>query len=145
MCKKYKLPTDREILKTIYEMYASEYPKYIEGEVRGVNDPFVPIDIWEIADKLHAQPELIFGRIYYHLNPKYSYDKVTFYIVSFRDENDNEIIKKSIHFPLLSSILAGLNEERLKFFTPITISFLVFLVAASAVFISGYKVFWLGL
>lgn len=140
MCKKYKLPTDREILKCIYEMYKSEYPKYIEGELIGKNDPYVPIDIWKIADKLNAQPELVFGRIYYHLNRKYSYrdDKdatVNLYILEFRDTNNYPIIKKSIHFPLLASILSGMNDEHSKYYYPFLISIGALIVSFAALLI----------
>ena len=93
----------------------------------------------KLQKKLNAQPELVFGRIYYHLNQKYSYRDadgvlVNLYVLLFRDKNDNVIIEKSIQFPLLSSILAGLNEERMKFITPLTISVFALIFSGLALF-----------
>jgi len=38
-----------------------------------VNDPFVPIDVRAVASRLKTKPELLFGRLYYHLESKHRY------------------------------------------------------------------------
>ena len=40
-----KLPTDREVLQCIFEMYESSFPGSKGTEERGSNDPYVPIDV----------------------------------------------------------------------------------------------------
>jgi hypothetical protein len=58
-----KLPTDREVLKRIYDMYEPSYP----GARPGENDPYVAVDLAAVAARLRCKPELLFGRLYYHL------------------------------------------------------------------------------
>jgi hypothetical protein len=38
------LPTDREVLRCIFEMYESAYPGETNGG-KGVNDPYVPVGL----------------------------------------------------------------------------------------------------
>jgi hypothetical protein len=57
-----KLPTDREVLKRIYDMYEPSYP----GARPGENDPYVAVDLAAVAARLRCKPELLFGRLYYH-------------------------------------------------------------------------------
>jgi hypothetical protein len=108
-----KLPTDREVLRCIYDMYAPEYPKVAAGQVRGENDPYVPIDIRAVAAKLKLQPELVFGRLYYHLDAKHRYKQENGAFVSLFQMN---IQGKwhSVQFPYLASILAGQEQEHRK-------------------------------
>lgn len=108
-----KLPTDREVLRCIYSMYESDYPKVPPGEARGENDPWVPIDIPEIAKRLKSKPGLVFGRLYYHLDAKYRYKQnngslVMLFNLSAPDKGH------SIQFPYLASILAGMEQEHRK-------------------------------
>jgi hypothetical protein len=72
----------------------------------------VPIDIPAIADRFDVDPESIFGRLYYHLDPKYAEPalqgkprKALFTPVAGDDEN-------CVNFPLLEAVLAGLWQER---------------------------------
>jgi hypothetical protein len=46
------LPTDRKILKCIYEMYKAQYPGVPPGAVRGVNDPHIAVDVRAVAERL---------------------------------------------------------------------------------------------
>lgn len=66
-----KLPTDRQVLRCIYEMYESAYPGNSLGQAQGENDPYLPIDIPDVAKRLECKPELLFGRLYYYLDAKY--------------------------------------------------------------------------
>jgi hypothetical protein len=68
-----KLPTDREILKCIFDLYKSDYPGPKGEDGRGANDPFIHIDLTKVSARLDCTPELIFGRLYYHLDAKYRY------------------------------------------------------------------------
>ncbi|MCP4978621.1 MAG: hypothetical protein GY931_20940 [Maribacter sp.] len=62
---------------------------------------------------LHVDKDIIFGRLYYHFEEKYSYQKpneawVNFFLIEFDGD------KHVINFPLLSSVLSGLKEENKK-------------------------------
>ncbi len=72
----------------------------------------VPIDIPKIADEFGVDPNIVFGRLYYHLDPLYGQEedsrgarKVFFAPVAGDDRN-------CVNFPLLEAVLAGLWEQR---------------------------------
>lgn len=65
-----RLPTDREVRKCIFEVYEASYPA--DPETRK-NDPYVPVDLRAVAAKLDCKPELLFVRLYYHLDAKHRY------------------------------------------------------------------------
>jgi hypothetical protein len=72
----------------------------------------VPIDIPAIARRLGVDVDMIFGRLYYHLDPKYGDPafqgrprKALFTPVAGTDEN-------CVNFPLLEAVLARLWQER---------------------------------
>ena len=56
-----KLPTDREILKCIFDLYKSDYPGPKGENGRGANDPFVLIDLTKVAARLDCGTDFIFG------------------------------------------------------------------------------------
>ena len=104
------LPTDREILRCIFEMYESAYPGKESDEVRGKNDPYLPIKVTEVASHIGCSSEMLFGRLYYHLDAKYRYTQ----------DNDAQVHLFSmkvgsemhcVNFPYLAAVLAGKNEE----------------------------------
>jgi len=108
-----KIPSDFDILNTIYTDYYHEFSNYSESKPSRSTKNFVPINLKKIASKLDVDGDIVFGRMYHHLTEKYSYQKaddswVHFFMVNF--ENDHHVI----HFPLLASVLAGLSEERNK-------------------------------
>jgi hypothetical protein len=64
-------PTDFELLTAIYDRHRGEYESALARDAR-LNEIFVPIDIPAIADKLGIDQYTVFGRLYYHLDPKYA-------------------------------------------------------------------------
>lgn len=102
------IPTDLQLLDTIYERYRDTYE---EGKQRPRN--YVPIDIHAIAKALDVEPNSVFGRLYYHLQPKYGYEKTIDDRIVSVHFFDIEIggQRHSIHFPLMMSVLAGLRRE----------------------------------
>jgi hypothetical protein len=122
------LPTDREVLRCIYDMYESSYPEVPPGETRGANDPYLPIDVRALAAKLGCKPELLFGRLYYHLDAKHRYKQENGAVVGLFHLN---IQGKghSVHFPYLAAILAGHEQEYRKLFWSIALSVLALVVS----------------
>jgi len=109
-----KLPTDRQVLRCIYETYSSAYPGPApEGGGRPPNDPFVPVDLRAVAVKLNVQPELLFGRLYYHLEAKHRYQQssgawVNLFLLDIQRKGH------SVNFPYLAALLAGHDQEHRK-------------------------------
>ena len=75
-----------------------------------MNDPFVAVNLHHIAGHLACPPEIVFGRLYFHLNYKYSYKKEDDAHVSFFDLNFQNR-GHCVQFPLLTSVLASLEED----------------------------------
>lgn len=104
------LSTDRHILRCIYDLYESSYPGKDLGEIRGRNDPYLPIEISTVASRLGCTPEMLFGRLYYHLDAKYRY----------KQDNEAQVNLFSIlvgskrhcvNFPYLAAVLAEKDAE----------------------------------
>jgi hypothetical protein len=72
----------------------------------------VPVDIRGIAERFGVDPDSIFGRLYYHLEPTYGEPatlgegrKEFFTPVAGQDQN-------CVNFPLLEAVLAGLWQQQ---------------------------------
>ncbi len=123
------IPTDLEILDAIYDKY---YDTFAEDEKNRSSKAFVPVDIVLIAKGFDVDADVIFGRLYYHLEHKYGYSndggKTK---VSLFNAADN-----SIHFPYLSSILADLRNEDKKYLRAITFSIISATVSGISLILS---------
>lgn len=110
--RKSKMPTDYQLLKKIYELYIRRYSEFDNKNKNRQTQNYVPIDIKLIAEEFgDVEPNIIFGRLYYHLEEKYGFKRDDETIVKFFafEVGDD---KHCIHFPLLSSVVAGLREEK---------------------------------
>ena len=118
-----KTPSDLKILSTIYDLYYEEFCNYTRiadmpdmPEIQNGREAkiHVPIDCKMIAKKLGVDSDIVFGRLYYHLEQKYGYKRdddsrvVFFSLGAGRDRH-------CVNFPLLDSVLAGLQVEDSKF------------------------------
>ena len=109
-----KSPSDLKILNTIYKMYYKEFENFTTGgqNIRK-SKVYVPIDCKKIAKRLNVDSDIVFGRLYYHLQEKYGYNrddgsKVAFFTLALAGD------RHCINFPLMASVLAGLEEESSK-------------------------------
>jgi hypothetical protein len=103
-------PTDFELLKAVYELHRDEY------RATGPAAPiFLPINIPQIATNLGVADQIVFGRLYYHLDLKYAQEpdpaagrtaRKSFFAKQVGD------LVNAINFPLLEAVLAGLWQER---------------------------------
>ncbi|WLG52247.1 hypothetical protein [Pseudomonas sp. FP1742] len=109
-----KIPSDRKILNTIYKLYYKEFETFTTGAENGrATKVYLPIDCKKIAKKLNVDDDIVFGRLYYHLEEKYGYrrddgSRVAFFSLKVGPDD------KCVNFPLLVSVLAGLQEESSK-------------------------------
>jgi hypothetical protein len=106
---KMKLPTDLELLQFIYKKYYHFYKSFSREEKNRETKIFVPISMDEIAKYFHIDEDIIFGRLYYYLDQKYGYQRkdgtnVPFFTLMAGTD------KHCVNFPLLSSVLASLQE-----------------------------------
>jgi hypothetical protein len=103
-------PTDFELLRAIYERHRDDFQaRAAAGMTARV---FVPIDIPAIAADLDVEPDNVFGRLYFHLEPKYGEARIegqpkkSLFAPRFGKEANG------INFPLLEAVLANLWQER---------------------------------
>ena len=104
-------PTDLQILEQIYKRYYSTFASFSQKDPTRSAKVFVPIDIREIGKHFGIDPDIIFGRLYYHLEPKYGFKQpdesnVHFFTRAIGSDRD------CVQFPLLAAVVAKLREER---------------------------------
>ncbi|HCX81221.1 MAG: hypothetical protein A3E00_09430 [Curvibacter sp. RIFCSPHIGHO2_12_FULL_63_18] len=129
-----KIPTDKEILETIFEHYKTSFADYEIREDRA-SKIYVPIDCQKIAGLLKTDRDIIFGRLYYHLERKHGYaqsDDSKVHFFALKVGND----AKCVNFPLLVSVLAGLQEEGKRFWFATAASFLSLGVAIGSLVVA---------
>jgi len=109
-----KAPTDLKILKSIYNKYYQQYAAYNDDNKTRSSKIHVPIDIEKLAEQMNIDCDIIFGRLYYHLNQKYSYEDprgARVDMFSMRVGKD----RHCIHFPYMASVLASLQSDNQKY------------------------------
>jgi len=137
-----KLPTDREILEAIYKRY---YPAFGAFAKEGVDTRstkvYVPVDLHAIAESFEVDGDIIFGRLYYYLEDKYGYKRDDGSRVHFFAAFEIPGERHCIHFPMLSSVLASLQEEYSRQQWTRWLSIASIFVAGVALGISVWKAF----
>ena len=106
-----KLPTDFQILNYIYTHYYKAFSAFDHDQPERRTKIYVPVDISAISAHFGVDSDIVFGRLYYHLEERLSYKRsdgsnVHFFMLT--DGTD----RHCVNFPLLSSVLAGMREER---------------------------------
>lgn len=112
-----KLPSDLKVLNAIYKLYYEEFCNFAQApDVQNgrMGKIYVPIDCKMIARELDVDSDIVFGRLYYHLEQKYGYkrddaSKIVFFSLGVGSD------RHCVNFPLLASVLAGMQEENSKF------------------------------
>lgn len=107
-----KIPTDLEILEDIYFRYNDDFRKYAKKEPDRIARIRVPIEVEDVAETCGVEEDMIFGRIYYHFNKKYSYTDSQGEVTTFFTTEKFEGL--SVCFPLVASILADKYIEKKK-------------------------------
>ena len=129
------IPTDLKLLGAIYDRYHADFVAYSDENKTRSTKNYVPIDIKELAKSLNLDSDMVFGRLYYHLNEKYGYkmdngSRVDFF--AMRVARDHHCI----HFPYLGSVLADLRDQNRKYLTATFIASLSLILAILAIIIS---------
>ncbi|HIB77541.1 MAG TPA: hypothetical protein EYO58_08000 [Flavobacteriales bacterium] len=109
-----KIPTDLKILNTIYYQYYETFTNFSARGVERSNKIHVPIEISLISKKLKVDDDIIFGRLYYHMNKKYGHQEAeNSYINIFCMRVGAD--RHCIQFPLMASVLSELQSENSRF------------------------------
>lgn len=109
-------PTDFELLRAIYERHKDDYEARVAAG--GLGRIFVPLDIPAIAKDLGSEENMVFGRLYHHLeaihgqkrDPTNPHPRKTFFTP--RIGPDDALLINAVNFPLMEAVLASLWQER---------------------------------
>jgi hypothetical protein len=127
-------PTDLEILEEIYRRY---YPVFVDPR-RLEKNPHgkihVPIDLAAIAAHFGTDLDIIFGRLYYHLNAKHSFDQDGSRVDLFCLQVGGE--RHCIQFPLLASLAADLRDQRNQYLWTLWLSIIATVLSVLALGVS---------
>ena len=126
------IPTDETLLATIYRQYLQAFSEWSDENKTRVTKIWVPIDIDALGRKFRCDPDLIFGRLYHHMNEKYGSktgdgQEVNFF--NMRLANDRHVV----NFPLLTSVLADLQDNRKRFIISTRLAALSLVVSAVSI------------
>lgn len=108
-----KIPSDFEIISEIYNRYEDTFKSYSTEDPEKITRIRVPININEVAKACGVSEGMIFGRLYYHFNKKYSYTDEDGHRITFFASVKFDGL--SVNFPMVASILADLKMEQRKF------------------------------
>ena len=137
MDRRKPLPTDLQILDRIYNRYYDEFASFDRETARREGKVYVPIDIASIADELGVDGDIVFGRLYYHLENKHGYKQENGSLVHlFAFQAGKE--RHAVNFPYLASVLAGMREEQRKYSTATTTAIVSLVLAAISLYVSVF-------
>lgn len=131
-------PTDREILRKIHKRYYDQFGAFKRDNPDAERETkiYVPIDCTTIAKDLDVDPDIVFGRLYYHLEKKYGYvqqEGSKVHLFAFAVGKD----RHAVHFPLLSAVLADLEQSWFRFTVPLIISALALVISIISLLCKG--------
>lgn len=126
------IPTDQTLLAEIYRRYLKDFSDWTEENKIRATKIWVPIEIDALARKFRSDPDIIFGRLYYHMNQKYASatgdgDNVNFF--HLRLGTDRHVV----NFPLLTSVLADLQDNHKRFVVSTRLAALSLVVSALSI------------
>jgi len=132
-----KAPTDLQILNDIYDRYYQTFKTFVKGTPDRSAKIYVPIDCGKTAEALGVDGDIVFGRLYYHLEKKYGYaqkDGVRVHFFALRVGQDVHCV----NFPLLASVVVGLRQDNRKFWITTVISVVALILAVISLTVSLY-------
>lgn len=132
------IPTDERLLRAIYKRYLDSFSAWSGENRTRATKVWVPVDIEALAKRFRCDEDLIFGRLYYHLNDRYGAqgspeDRVSFF--SIRVGQD----RHCVNFPLLASVLADLQDQRKRFIISTRLAGLSLVISAISILIAVYR------
>jgi hypothetical protein len=130
-----RIPTDLELLNAIHEEYYDDFASYDENKPTRSAKVYVPIDIYKLGAKFGVDPDIIFGRLYYHLDKKYGYkDDSGAHVHLFSMVVGGD--RHCIQFPFAASILADLRTENRKYRIATTMAVISLVISVTSFTIS---------
>jgi len=131
------IPTDESLLAEIYRRYLKAFSAHSEDNRTRSTKIWMPVDIDALGKKYRCDPELLFGRLYYHFNQKYGSSTEDGASVNFFTTHMNDD-RNVVNFPLLTSVLADLQDDRKRFRVSTRLAALSLIVSSISIFLAIY-------
>ena len=129
-------PTDLEILREIYRQYYDTFAAYSDDRTDRASKIYVPIDIDSLAERFNTDGDIIFGRLYYHLDKKHGYRHDDGpHVHLFAQEVGPD--RHCVNFLLVASVFANLSQEDQKFRIATLVAVIATLVALFSLIVSS--------
>lgn len=131
------IPTDERLLSLIYRSYLGDFKAHTEDNKIRQTKIWVPLDLDMLSKKLRTDPDLLFGRLYYHMNGAYGSktgdgEDVSFFHIRLGSD------KHVVNFPLMTSVLADLKEDKKRFVISTRVAGLSLIVSLASIAIALY-------
>ena len=125
-----KIPTERQLLRCIYDMYLPHYP--FEPEKGPIGQVMIPIDVEAVATSLGTNTYLLFGYLTAYLDQKYRHKTgENSFIHLFAPVVGD--MRHAVNFPYLAAILAGHDQEHSKFAWSLGVSLVALALSVGAI------------
>jgi hypothetical protein len=141
-----RLPTDRMILETIYDRHSRQYEAVSRGDDTQSSDNriYIPVDLAAVAAELGADGNIVFGRLLHYLDRKHAYrneqDGSWTYLLWLRFDRPEG--RHWINFPLMASVLAGLQEDHRRVLWTRNLAIAAFVVSVAGLLVSFANTLW---
>tara|TARA_R110002073_G_scaffold182533_1_gene340784 strand:- start:327 stop:746 length:420 start_codon:yes stop_codon:yes gene_type:complete len=135
---KRRVPTDLGLLQYIYDQHKDEFSRFEENHSGRETKIYIPIDCLAIANHFKTDPDIIFGRLYYHLERQFGLSNPDGSVTPFFSKQVGGDLN-CVNFPLLVSILAGLQQENRHFWTATGIAILALGISVLSLGISLWQ------
>lgn len=129
-----KIPSERTVLKTIYEIYYTDYVQ--KKATNRLGEIFVNIDVSMVADELAVDKHLLFGYLR-HLDRKYVMKSKPHVAEAHLFAIKVGEFRHAVDFPYLAAILAAFEEEERKFNWTRGLSVLALIISIAALIVTA--------
>ncbi len=131
-----KSPSDLKILNAIYNEYYADFTAFDKTNPNRQAKILIPVDCKKIGKKLGVDSDIVFGRLYYHMEKEYGYkDERGNRVIFFANSAGEEI--HCINFPYMASVLGKLQHEDDKFKISTWLSIVALIVSVIALCLSA--------
>ncbi len=135
-------PTDLDLLEEIYRRYYGDFTSFSKDKPNRDTKVYVPIDLAKLAEHFSVDNDIIFGRLYYHLEAKFGIKKddgTRSPLFLLKENSADPSTRHQIQFPVLAAAIASLRESRNQYLIAMWIAGGSLLVSVVALCVSLVK------
>lgn len=129
--------TDREILRAIYDTYLPKFAGFDRENRDRVDLNYVPIDVDHVGSKLGSDGDMIFGRLFFHMDRQHGYQNARgAYVHLFAKAVGTDT--NCVNFPLLTAVLADMEDRTRRYWTATTIAVVSLAISGASMLVAVF-------